>query len=191
MDLREKKTRKSIQDAFLTLRAHKPVERITVRELTELAQVSKSTFYLHYRDIYDLSEEIERQLIREILDQVRRSEDLLETAPQFTADLIRTFHQFQPQINVVFSDSRAAVLPESIERELKEYFFSVYPEKRQDIQFNVWLTYQIQGSFYAYIRNGKEFGYENIACFLEAASQKLKELRPEEYTNEPKKQEEL
>ena len=54
MDLREKKTRKSIQEAFLALRAHKPVERITVRELTELAQVSKSTFYVHYQDIYVL-----------------------------------------------------------------------------------------------------------------------------------------
>ena len=31
MDLREKKTRRSIQNAFLQLRAHKPLERITVK----------------------------------------------------------------------------------------------------------------------------------------------------------------
>ena len=43
MDLREKKTIRDIQDAFLQLRARKPLERITVRELVELAEIGKST----------------------------------------------------------------------------------------------------------------------------------------------------
>ena len=35
MDRREIKTRQAIRNAFLALRAHKPLERITVRELAE------------------------------------------------------------------------------------------------------------------------------------------------------------
>ena len=55
MDLREIKTQRSIRNAFLQLRSEKPLERIRVKELAELAEISKGTFYLHYHDVYDLS----------------------------------------------------------------------------------------------------------------------------------------
>ena len=41
MDRREQKTQQAIRNAFLALRAHKPLERITVKELAENAQISK------------------------------------------------------------------------------------------------------------------------------------------------------
>lgn len=43
MDLRVKKTRTSIINAFLTLRSKKPLERITVKELSAAAQINKAT----------------------------------------------------------------------------------------------------------------------------------------------------
>lgn len=53
MDLRIEKTRQSIVNAFIALRSGKPLEKITVKELCEKAQINKSTFYFHYADIYD------------------------------------------------------------------------------------------------------------------------------------------
>ena len=58
LDQREIKTKRAIKNAFLMLRAQKPIEKITIRELAALAEISKATFYLHYQDIYDLSEQI-------------------------------------------------------------------------------------------------------------------------------------
>ncbi len=37
----------------------KPLKSITVRELTELADLNRGTFYLHFKDVYDLAEQIE------------------------------------------------------------------------------------------------------------------------------------
>ena len=54
MDLRIEKTEKGIKNAFIELRSKKPLEKITVRELCEIARINKSTFYSHYKDIYDL-----------------------------------------------------------------------------------------------------------------------------------------
>ena len=48
MDIRIEKTEKAIRNAFLELRAAKPLEKITVRELCSLACINKSTFYSHY-----------------------------------------------------------------------------------------------------------------------------------------------
>ncbi|MCD7842055.1 MAG: hypothetical protein LUG56_06245 [Lachnospiraceae bacterium] len=45
MDIRIKKTKESITNAFLELRSRKPLEKITVKELCEKAMINKSTFY--------------------------------------------------------------------------------------------------------------------------------------------------
>ena len=56
MDLRIEKTERGIKNAFIELRSRKPLEKITVKELCESARINKSTFYAHYKDIYDLSD---------------------------------------------------------------------------------------------------------------------------------------
>ena len=84
MDRREIKTRQAIRNAFLALRAHKPLERITVRELADRAEISKATFYLHYHDIYDLSESLQEDVIQRILSSVSRPDLFLTEPARFT-----------------------------------------------------------------------------------------------------------
>ena len=57
MDIRIEKTERAIRNAFLELRAAKPLEKITVKELCSLACINKSTFYstkLFIVQIYEL-----------------------------------------------------------------------------------------------------------------------------------------
>ena len=63
MDLRIQKTEHAIKNAFIELRSKKPLEKITVKELCELAMINKSTFYSHYEDIYALSETMEQETV--------------------------------------------------------------------------------------------------------------------------------
>ncbi|MGN0974849.1 MAG: TetR/AcrR family transcriptional regulator [Gemmiger sp.] len=52
-------TKRRLSEALLQLLTQKPARDITVRELTELAKVSRGTFYFHYSDIYDLLRQME------------------------------------------------------------------------------------------------------------------------------------
>ena len=52
-DLRVRKTKKAISDAFMALLLEKPIEDMTVNELCDKAGVRRTTFYKHYRDKYD------------------------------------------------------------------------------------------------------------------------------------------
>lgn len=70
MDLRVKRTRINITNAFIELRSRKPIEKITIKELSELAFINKATFYQHYKDIYDLSETLETELINNIVRSI-------------------------------------------------------------------------------------------------------------------------
>lgn len=64
-DRRVRRTRTRLREAFTALLREKPVEEITVRELTDLADVNRGTFYGHYRDIYDLLEQMEGEALEE------------------------------------------------------------------------------------------------------------------------------
>jgi AcrR family transcriptional regulator len=55
-DLRVRRTRKSLQDAFIELTIQKGFEAVTVRDITERAMVNRATFYRHFQDKYDLLE---------------------------------------------------------------------------------------------------------------------------------------
>ena len=55
LDIRIEKTERAIKQAFMELRAEKPLEKIRVKELCDRACINKSTFYAHYQDIYALA----------------------------------------------------------------------------------------------------------------------------------------
>ena len=52
-DLRWQRTEDSLMNAFLEELEERPLKKITVAALVRKARINKSTFYLHYSDIYD------------------------------------------------------------------------------------------------------------------------------------------
>ncbi|MBU3840399.1 MAG: TetR/AcrR family transcriptional regulator C-terminal domain-containing protein [Candidatus Ruminococcus intestinipullorum] len=74
MDRRVRKTRSQLRHGLAELLKEKSIKEITVKELVEKVDINRSTFYLHYTDIYDMMEKIENELIGEI-------EELVHTYP--------------------------------------------------------------------------------------------------------------
>jgi AcrR family transcriptional regulator len=58
-------TKKKLLDGLLSLMRQKTISCITVRELTELVDVNRGTFYFHYADIYDMVSKVEEEFFRE------------------------------------------------------------------------------------------------------------------------------
>ena len=59
---RYRETEQRLIEAFITLLEKKDISRITIRELCEACQIHRSSFYLHFQDIYALLERIEDYL---------------------------------------------------------------------------------------------------------------------------------
>lgn len=49
---------------------NKPVSKITVREICEIAGINRSTFYTHYLDVYDLFDKVEQHMAQECADTI-------------------------------------------------------------------------------------------------------------------------
>ncbi|WP_455543658.1 TetR/AcrR family transcriptional regulator [Intestinibacter sp.] len=62
-DLRFSRTHDMIKNAFFELMDSVGFEKITVMNLTKKAMISRTTFYLHYKDKYDLLEQLENEIL--------------------------------------------------------------------------------------------------------------------------------
>ena len=60
------RSRRMIRAAFIALLAEKNIEKITVVDVVERADISRNTFYAHYSDVYAVLEEIENSYIAEL-----------------------------------------------------------------------------------------------------------------------------
>ena len=144
-----------------------------MKELSELAEISKATFYLHYKDIYDLSEHLQNEVIQKILDTITHPELFLSAPAQFTRELCTAFYAHQSLIDILFSDTQASVLPRRIEEKMREYIYQVVPDARGQARLSILLSYQIQGGYYAYADNHKRFGTESVLEVLSEITEKL------------------
>ena len=80
---RYRRTEALILNGLTTLLQQKSIKEITVRELADLVDINRSTFYLHYTDIYDLLEKTEQRLLQQLMDAVNENWTLPETPKNF------------------------------------------------------------------------------------------------------------
>ena len=175
MDLREKKTKRNIYNAFLQLRSKKALERITVKELCELAEISKATFYLHYRDIYDLSETLQLNTIKDILGYLSDPGQMLADPIKANMEIFTGYYANSSIVSILFGDSQFSKLPECINNEIKNTIFREHPELKDDIHTNVSITYQIMGGFYVYHEYNRQFGHQNVSSEINKLLARLKD----------------
>ncbi|MBQ6019399.1 MAG: TetR/AcrR family transcriptional regulator [Clostridia bacterium] len=88
IDRRVVKTKERIRDVFIGLLAEKPIKSITVKELSDQADINRATFYLHYEDVFDLKEQLENEVVGQFED-ICSSLTVSFTDEEFIAVFIR------------------------------------------------------------------------------------------------------
>lgn len=164
MDRRIEKTRASIINTFLELRASKDLERITVKELCEKADINKSTFYAHFRDIYALSEELESQLAEDMIKGLSPLDPFREPE-RFTEGLYYACISHGSLIKILFSGSRSGLLVERFEESIKKGIESLYPGLLEDPLVSTLLTLEIYGEYNAFMKC-RHFGDSKVISIL-------------------------
>lgn len=168
MDLRIEKTEKAIKNAFIELRAKKPLEKVTVTELCRLACINKSTFYAHYEDVYDLSDALEEEMVQAILGGLswEQEEQDLEV---FIRELCMSFLSHISLMKILFSGKEQSRLGIRIEKDMKELLYQKYPGYRQDVKKSILFSYLIQGAYHAYLNNQEADVQTLVAVLAEVA----------------------
>ncbi len=142
MDRRAKKTEKAFIAALFVLLEKKELNKITIKELCEEADMNRSTFYLHYYDIYDLMDKTEQQFIDNIFDTI--SDQFLDLSDS----VMQTFDHIKmnkDQYRILFSvdNGRRFVLKlfDALTGRHLPQVKKAFPEYNEDAAKNICMIY--------------------------------------------------
>ena len=158
-DRRVRRTKTRLTEGLLHLLMQKDIKDISVRELAEYADINRCTFYLHYKDIYDMIEKIEEELFQEfneILDAADLSEDSLNPDPVLH-NIFDCLYQNQTAVAAFLGPHGDRTFLNKIKKLLKERMYNIWEEHSYQIE-----NFEYYNSFLRMYRNGGVLGAERI-----------------------------
>ena len=131
-DLRVRRTRKMLQQAFLECTTEKGFAALTVRDITERAMVNRSTFYRHYLDKYDLLEHYLNEMDVSLEDQQVIAGPNPPEVSSSLIDLLKHIQQFAGFYRVMLGMQGDPLFTQRFRHKIEKGFFScfnqVFPE---------------------------------------------------------------
>ncbi len=142
-----------------------------LKTVKKLAKISKATFCLHFKDIYDLSEQLQTLVIENVIKRIGHPESFLSDPAQFTHELFRGFYAQQAMTEILFSGNQSAVLPVRIDEALRAYLRQQFPQAGRELDMQ--LTDQILGSYYVFGQYYRDHGIDETLGFIAGAAAQL------------------
>ena len=89
VDRRVRKTKRQLRLALMQLMSEKNVKDISVRELAAIADINRGTFYIHYKDVYDLLSQLEEEMAQGLIKvcQAHNAEEYNGSTFPYLSDL--------------------------------------------------------------------------------------------------------
>ena len=129
------RTKESIRNALIQMLKNTDIDKVTIKELCQLSQINRTTFYKYYGSQYDVLNEIASiyisktaDLLMNDLNSGKKMTENLIYALQFIKDNADFFNLFLNKENVSLSSRIKAMLPDfnnfvvhSMEHSLSDY----------------------------------------------------------------------
>ena len=124
LDRRIQRTRPLLQEALFQLIIERGYERITIADITERANLGRTTFYLHYRDKEDLLQESIKTLLHDLqLDVELETQGACNT---YSMVSIRIFQHVVRRQQLYQAMLKEAGPTRTIEDVMRTYFTELY-----------------------------------------------------------------
>ncbi len=165
------KSKIAIRKTFIALIKEKDINKINVSEISRLANVSRGTFYLHFKGIDDLYNDIENEVyneIEELFDNYYQSKEDLDLDSLLSA-----------LINFIYDSKETFIVitqPVHIDRTLRRlrdfcYERMVFPHiKELDLQYQqtraVFISSGVVGVLSDWIVSGMKLDKEKLITIL-------------------------
>ena len=161
------KTAKKLREELAGLMMEKELDKITVNELTQRADIHRTTFYCHFQDIYDLYETAEKDIIHE-LDEL-----LIKNFQSGDKDFFRKALDYirnNPKIcRMIFCGNPSGTLrkkfDEFIEDLCKKAWADISEVDPESVKFEYLFKYHIRGCM-AVIEKWVENDFEESEKFI-------------------------
>ena len=174
-DRRVRRTKKLLTQALTQLLQEKQINEITVKELTDLADMNRGTFYLYYKDTFDMLEKIEDGLF-EALDEIvslHEHDDVSHQTTPILLDLFRFIEENQEMCRVLLSPHGDMNFLHRLNQVVREKCLQMWPneEDKKDATFEYhysFVVYGCVGVFRAWLNGNCQEPAEKMAEMADA-----------------------
>lgn len=182
MDRRVEKTQDAISQALTDLTKEKSLQKVTVRDLCQRANINRSTFYLHYKNIDDLIQSIEADIATSLAEVIGSIEtDDLVYQPEILTDLfIRILQAIDENSDLILSImgpaagyERRVTIEQVIENIIIARMDKAIASEAIQAELSVSQTYIavtissiFTGTVAEWLLNGKKESPEDLAIFI-------------------------
>ncbi len=166
-DRRILRTERRLQDALVMLLKTKSIQQISVRELANTANITRATFYTHYRNPMDMLRHLQDKMVSQIIEIINTF--LNVDTSEFFIQLFRYFANDVRYPNLLFiptgEDSTFQRIGFMIIDKHLMTWTRLHPDKKQ-IDYKYYCTYIVFGCIailHQWIENGMKESPETMA----------------------------
>ena len=148
MDRRVGRTKRMIENSFFELLEQKPVDKITIKDICETADINRTTFYRYYQDYPDFLTNMQEAAAGKILQAFDTYQ--FDAVTDTTVDML--FSNIKSNRNL-FAFLFQPGLNQNVIRIIEQYVSEKTREgwrkhsDLSDLQFDVMITYILYGQF--------------------------------------------
>ncbi|MEW9675093.1 TetR-like C-terminal domain-containing protein [Lentibacillus sp. L22] len=172
LDRRKKYTRQVLKDSLIAILKSKPISAITVKEICEQADINRSTFYTHYKDQFDLLEQIEEEIITDLNAYLNQYNfELEQEALQMTEKLLEYLVSKYEIIQTLLNEHTAHSFEQRVMDVARSFLIqSLVNNDDVDADISEYaITFLISGSIYVikqWVANGMDESPKRIAQLI-------------------------
>lgn len=177
MDRRVKRTRRLLKDSLIALMQEKEFMDISVKEITDRADLNRGTFYLHYPDTFHLLRDIEDEALadfHEMLIRYRESPNKDSLRPMLDP-MVDYVSGHADICRILFQNSAAIDFLNRFHQQIhetgREIIESIFPGMEETL-FDYFLEYTtsgLTGLMAQWLRSGQAMPREQLAEIADQA----------------------
>lgn len=171
--IRTAETKEKLRNAFWELYSIKKIEDIKVKEITDKAGFNRGTFYIYYKDVYEVLENIQQEIFSDLnenfeglLDFIRNPENPSEGLLKF----IQLFEKYHKYMTVLLGETGNPYFTHKLKETIKSIFYRKFNLSLvlDQVKLNYILEYIISaqlGLITYWFKRDKDMPIEQVISF--------------------------
>jgi len=175
-DRRVRYTKMVLKQSLLELMAERSISKVTIKEICDLADVNRGTFYKHYNDQYHLLDEIQSELLSEMKATIEKRLTHSSSSVDIIHETIRCMAAQSSLCKIVCSDFGDVAFMKKLMYLAHDQFIEEWKTKlnqnniKQLDRFYAYTANGIVAVAQEWLQSGMGESPEEIAAFIEKAT---------------------
>ncbi len=135
--------------------------------------INKATFYKHYKDIYDLSDQLEHELMQSVFNEFQHADELLSNTKVAIGELSEILIRQSSLFDIVFEGQRHDRMIDMLEEEIQQRICSNITDDQKKTETSILISILVQGTFRTSLKYKNTENFEQTLALLSDLNDKI------------------